>query len=445
MINYHEDWLLRKKNIYACLVKEQDLKNKNFGLKTPLVSIDREETTRLICEKYKTLDEGFLDFIKSLEEYVGVEFTSIYKAKYRYLQIFRQGKANIVFLRVISICLSKEIEESYKIFDKLVSKHGYVETENGIFPLGGLSKRIAYLTGVIAGDGHLHKGGNIISIVDGQSNREKLAFSKEYLKMISMIFREEFNIEGKISDRGTWWTYLACSKWLVRYFNFYLNIPCGNKSSKISLPPVLQGENEELFWKGVMDTDGFIDNKRKCISVKSKSKILMQQFMEFCKKNKIAVYAEEEKKVLTVRVFSDELLKFARIIGFSHPRKRDILIKHLQKGAAYKVVAKINFDTDEKTKELLNYLRPYKQGVVYIKQGLHHEKGNRLSTLSLIHEIEKRFCIKATEVKRPRLNNHFYICSEKFRLFLMHNVEYDLPWQSLNKEEIENLMKGWKI
>ena len=63
----------------------------------------------------------------------------------------------------------------------------------------------------------------------------------------------------------------------------------------------------------------------------------------------------------------------------------------------------------------------------------------------LINEIEKRFNIKAIEVKRPRLNNHFYICSKKFQKFLIHNVEYDLPWQPLNKEEIENLSKGWKI
>jgi len=82
MILYTKDPLFENKNIYSCLVKKTDLKYKNtFGLRTPTLEINKEEIITLTKKKYKNFNEGFLHFIKQLENYLGIKYTSIYKIK----------------------------------------------------------------------------------------------------------------------------------------------------------------------------------------------------------------------------------------------------------------------------------------------------------------------------------------------------------------------------
>ena len=74
-------------------------------------------------------------------------------------------------------------------------------------------------------------------------------------------------------------------------------------------------------------------------------------------------------------------------MGFSHPRKKNILIDYLKKGPSYKVLKEVNPDFDRQTREVLKYLRPYKNSLVYIKQNLHHQKGDTKKTLKIIKNI----------------------------------------------------------
>jgi len=432
MITYKEDKLLKDKNsIYACLVKKKDIKDKNFTLRTPTLNIKNKDIIiKLTKKKYGNFDKGFLEFIKNLEVYTKIKFVSIYKAKYRYLKLFNKSKANIIFLRVISLCLNESL------FGDVI------EINNLRLCPKKINRNISYLVGVINGDGHLRKSETLLEITDGQSDKEKLKSSKEYFEIIDELIKKEFNVSGKKFKTENEWRYNLNNKWLCRYINYFFKVPFGRKSEIIYFPNNLK-KYESEFWRGIMDTDGFIDEKTKSIKIKSNSNKLIKQFEGFCSRNKISFYTKEEKEAKAVNLFSESLYKYAEVIGFSHPRKKNILIQHLKRGPNYKVLISYNKDFDRDTIHLLKYLRPYKKNITYIKQGLYHQNGSKEETKKLIKNIEERFKIEATEVKRPRRSNHFYICSEKFRKFLIENVIYGLPWQPLNKQELNNISRRW--
>ena len=443
MISYKEDSLFKNKNIYSCLVNpKEDLKNKNFGLRTPTIEINKEEIINLIKEKYGDFNKGFLHFIKNLESYLGIRYTSVYKTKYRYLQLLKRNKANIVFLRIISLSLTNNIEESNELFRSLIIKDNYIKINNLKLPVSNFNKIIAYLTGVIVGDGHLDKRANYILIVDGQSDKKKLLFSKKYLQSINNLFYKEFNIKGIIVKRKTWWYYLISNKWLTRYFNHYFEIPFGKKSNIVKFPKILSGSNENYFWRGLMDTDGFISDKNKNICLKSSSLKILKQFGKFCIKNNIKYDTKKEIRGWSFRIFSGSILKYAKSVGAFHPRKKGALIKHLKKGPTYKILKEINKQFNPEIIKIFKYLRPYKS-MVYIKLNEYNKKAHKQEITKLINSIKDNFNVKITKIKRNRYNDHYYICSKQFTEFIKKNATYELPWQPLNKEDINNLSKEW--
>ena len=139
---------------------------------------------------------------------------------------------------------------------------------------------------------------------------------------------------------------------------------------------------------------------------------------------------------MILRVLTKSYLSYANIIGFSHPRKKALLIHYLKEGPKYKI-AKTN-------NPLLKFLRPYKDSV-YISFSKYNKKTSREDVKKLISSIAKTFDVKITEIKRNRYNNNYYICSKNFVNYVKKNIIYELPWQPLNKGELNNLSKRWEI
>jgi len=440
MIDYKEDFLLKNKNIYSCLVKLEDLQDKNFGLRTPKIEIkDREEIIKLTKEKYGSFKKGFSYFIQQLEIYLDLKYTNLYKTKYRYLQIFKKNKVNIVFLRVISLCLTKNIKESIKLFNKLIKYNNQIKIVDLIIKTNKFGKGMSYLIGVISGDGHLNKKNSNLEISDGQSNENKLKLSKKYLEFIDGIFKKEFNITGKMTKEGKCWRYRINNKWLCRFINQYFEIPFGKKSNIIKLPENILNSNERYFWRGLMDTDGFVREKRKQISFKSNSIRLIKQFKEFCEKNNMVATIRKEKRGWGLRILTKSFLNYAKIIGFSHPRKKDVFLSHLKEGPKYKILK------DNPNKSILfKFLKPYKD-VVYINFSEHNQKTNKRIVKKRLSDISKTFNVKITRIKRKRYNDSYCICSKKFVDFIKNNASYELPWQPLNNSEINNLSNKYEL
>lgn len=446
VISYNIDPLLNStnKNIYACLVKKKDF-NSNFSLRTPRIGIShKEEICYLAKQMFGDFNKGFLQFIRNLEIYTGIKFFSIYKAKYRYLQLFNKGIVNIVFLRVISLTLGKSQKENEDIFNSLIVDKGNVKVEGINLRIDCFSKTISYLAGVIVGDGHLSKREGELVIVDGQSNKKKLLKSEKYLRFISNLFRREFDAKGIVTQESkTWLEYHLNNKYLCRFFNYYLEIPFGKKSSIVKFPTSLIGENERYFWRGVMDTDGYARENRKQVSLKSNSRLLINQLKNFCEKHSVPVSVKTEGKTSSLRILTKGLLNYSRVIGFSHPRKKAILIGHLKDGPKF-VVFKRTLKSLSGFSNLFNILRPYKT-VTYIKLDEHNQKAKKIEIRNVLSEIRSKFRVNITRVKRNRYNYQFVICSKKFAHFVKQNAVYELPWQPLNNLEVKQLMEGWKL
>jgi len=112
-----------------------------------------------------------------------------------------------------------------------------------------LSKQLAYLCGVINGDGHLHQ--HWLRIVDE---------TKEHIELISNLFERLFNDSGEIFLTGNAWNVELRSSSAVRLFNFLTDQTIqGAKYDSLREPLFLRRLGEpyrSFYWRGVMDADG---------------------------------------------------------------------------------------------------------------------------------------------------------------------------------------------
>lgn len=448
MIHYTEDPLLNgdKENIYACLVRpKKDFCGKKFAMRTPSINLsNKQEIILKIEEKFGDLHKGFLVFLKSLEKYLGINYASIYKAKYRFLQNFKKGCLNIVFLRILALELGSEMEKyDGTLFLKLCLEKNSIRIGKLALPIQPYERVATYLSGALAGDGHLDKRGTAIVLVDGQTKKQDLHYSKKFLLSLNNLLLESFGISGTIKEKISWYALLIHNKWLARYFNYYFSIPYGKKSSKITLSEKIPNHLQDEFWRGVMDTDGSVRKSAKKLSLKSSSLTLISQFQHFCTEKDISVKVERVKRGWTLNIMSEDYLKFAKSVGFFHPKKQAIFLAHLRDGPKYVVLNSLHEDFIDLF-DLFSILRPSRNSV-YIKLDKYKRKSNPEAIFQLLSTIQETFGVKITECQRNRYSNHFYIHSKKFTDFVKENATYALPWQPLNSKKEKALLVKWRL
>jgi len=455
MISYKEDPLLKesffinnkKVNLYRLALTGHDqITKERISQLIRLELKDFKSFKKLMGKKFRRINEGLLSAIKLAESYLGIKYSSVYKAKYRLSKGFNKNEINLVYLRIFSLILTDTIEKSNRLFLKLTSGCTVISRKNKRFkvPLRceELNRRIAYLAGVICGDGNLYKRNHSLTICDG-SNKYPLR-SKDYILFISRLFEKNFRTRGRVRCEKNYCLYTVENSLLCDFFNCIFEIPYGRKCDSIKLPNVLKNnKHEKYFWRGVFDTDGYIRAKLKMISLKTNSKALVTDLASFCRKNNIKIIHENCKKGHSLRIANSSFLIFAKIIGLSHPRKSENLIYHLKEGPYYKIFKgfKNNFNDNE---EPYKHLRPYGR-IVYVSFSNELTKTSKECVSSIINKIKKKFQVKVIELKRDRPNNHYYICSKPFSEFLNKNCIYDLPWKPLNSKEIIKIKGLWKL
>ncbi len=149
-----------------------------------------------------------------------------------------------------SMCKEAEITEN-----KLLEQVTKLETGAGSYvsiPLT-LTPKIAYLAGVVAGDGDLavgkHGGIRITSS------------SVPYLKYLCKLFKEEFTVTPNVFSYENKTPQLRVASTVIRDIFTKLGAPAGEKSHLIDLPPSITQsgvENVAAFIRGWMDTDGYV-------------------------------------------------------------------------------------------------------------------------------------------------------------------------------------------
>jgi hypothetical protein len=215
-----------------------------------------------------------------------------------------------------------------------------------------LTNELAYLCGILAGDGNINfrKSKNEYAIkCVGNPKDEKLFYFKIIKPLFKSIFGLDLNL--KYFDGNTTFGFVVYSKTLVNYLTQSIGLPLGKKQYSLRVPSIFL-ENQEIllnFIKGVFDTDGCISFKRKykdypyypVISLSSNNSLFIKDISGVLKKIKFKVYEVYNYKVKDDRIKKgftlinrielngeDNLVNWFKTLGFSNP-------KHLEKVKKY--------------------------------------------------------------------------------------------------------------
>jgi intein/homing endonuclease len=128
-----------------------------------------------------------------------------------------------------------------------------------------VSEELAYLSGVIAGDGSIsiRLAKNEYSVTCAGNAADEVEF---YQIVIAPLMKKLFGITVKLKAKkdGTY-GFSICSKQLVHFLLTKLDLPLGKKYDQLQIPELLL-EDQRLtlaFIRGVFDTDGCMTFKRR--------------------------------------------------------------------------------------------------------------------------------------------------------------------------------------
>ncbi len=131
-----------------------------------------------------------------------------------------------------------------------------------------MSTDLAYLLGVILGDGHIRKKGDTICL----EVTEKW-LTEKFIQKIYGVFEHRLNLLLHLKKERWYYAANSNNKPAVRMFNKFLEVPRGKKSHIIFVPEIIKDSNKEIrlaFLEGVFDTEGCI--RKKGLRVTSASK-----------------------------------------------------------------------------------------------------------------------------------------------------------------------------
>jgi len=178
------------------------------------------------------------------------------------------------------LLVNKKLSKN-KIFNKI--KDEYILTRRSYIKIPAFNKEIAYLVGVIAGDGSLTK-----------TKRKRGGFhyqlrvytgKREYLELLNNIIKKHFSLEGRIiQDKRKENAYLLEIKNATIFFYFVIHGNEIGKKKDFKIPKKIK-KNKGYFLEylaGLVDTDGHICNKR--IQLKQKSERLLKEISKIANK-----------------------------------------------------------------------------------------------------------------------------------------------------------------
>ena len=162
------------------------------------------------------------------------------------------------------------------------------EIKKGIWIPKNISEDLAYLSGILVGDGHirirLDKHDYIIKCVGNPKDEKEL-----YHQVIGPCIERVFGFKPIIryQDQNTTYGFVFRSKNIVLYLTKIIGLVHGKKDQNLGIPFAIKQKPELLipFIRGLFDTDGCICFKKRyklypnypVISLSSQSKKLIQE------------------------------------------------------------------------------------------------------------------------------------------------------------------------
>jgi DNA-binding transcriptional regulator WhiA len=204
---------------------------------------------------------------------------------------------------------------------------------------GDAMEKLAYLIGVMLGDGGIYGKSYIVF------SRDK---NKEFCEYVSNIVNETIEYKPKIARVGKCWrVYLNNKELLQKFFN--LGVPKGRKLTTTEIPQWIL-EKKELkisFLQGIYDAEGYVSIDRQkhgekeyiypLVGIDMISKKLTTQIAEIlselsirCRVEKAFLHGFGKKQQWKVIVKGwEEVKKFNSMIGFRHHERKEKIEKIL--------------------------------------------------------------------------------------------------------------------
>ncbi len=191
-----------------------------------------------------------------------------------------------------------------------------------------VSPDLAYCVGMLLGDGSL-AGNNSNS--NGNWGVYIFLDDEEHRRIYDSVILKEFGFVPKHYMKGeNCYISYFCSKAFHWFLRNYFEVGNGLKCNKIFAPKIILkhcGEVVAAFLQGLFDSDGTI-TKKDIVKFDSTSKIIVEQVRELLEergiKSSFSKWLKSEKYLplySAVIGSKDNVLKFAKSIGFRHPKK----------------------------------------------------------------------------------------------------------------------------
>ncbi len=299
-------------NLYPILVRKNDfLREKDSDRiisRFPYIVLTEEEK-ELIKKKILLIAEIARDyFYKAINSKISTWRT-------RLVTYLERGAMPYPLYRCASKVLELPVmkqEENKQAFESARGKRYVIPTK--------ITPTLAYLCGVINGDGHLHK--HYLRVTDE---------TKEHIKLISDLFIKVFSDTGKIFKTGNAWNVELRSSSAVRLVNFLTDHSIlGPKYQSLREPVLFKYLGEpyrSLYWRGAMDADG---SYKQHISFGSASKRYTSDFKNYLHSRGI------KSKISNIKDYAYNLtipalyrFNFMKLIGVDNPKKKTDMQKLL--------------------------------------------------------------------------------------------------------------------
>jgi len=316
-------------NVYGIMVRKIDFVRKTSRnriiARFPFIMIDAQEK-ELIRKNILALSELTRDYF-----YQSINKT-IMEWKKIILNYLEKGKLPYPIYRCsFELDHRKTNQCNTKSLIHFASARG----ETFTFPTK-MTNKLAYLCGVCNGDGNLRDYWIIVADE-----------TKEHIQLISTFLSDLFSKTGHITKTGGAWIVKLNLLWATRLFNFLTDQSIDEpKYNSLQEPIIFQHIGEpfrNLYWRGSFDADGSFKNQ---IVFCSMSERYTKDFQNYLLMNNIDSHFFNKKDGgYQLNALAKDKIKFADLIGSSHPKKQNDFLDFIQKSVQQLTFQGFNTDT----------------------------------------------------------------------------------------------------
>ena len=212
-------------------------------------------------------------------------------------------------------------DASNKIYEN-IDKFEQPKSKLKVKAVKRIGNDLAYLIGVIAGDGHITKKGYQIAIAFGKNE-------PEYIETVRRLIRKELGKKPLTAELERGFAVFIQSKIIHTFFVKVLGMNTGKRTDS-SVPDAIWMDDDLMrcFIAGFFDTDGSIFTKKgrntPYVNMAQKYPGILDEISEFLAGHSIICFKSVNKRtgVHTISIYKkSSIFGFCRLIKSRHPNK----------------------------------------------------------------------------------------------------------------------------